>query len=419
MTIREIFSHRWVRCLGLAGIAATGYVAGMMTEHAAAQQIPGPPLPAADKRIVAYIYGNIPVTREELGDFLINRGGYSKLELLVNKKIIEIEAARRNITITPNEIEAALGNDLRTMDLSVKEFTEKILPRYNKTLYEWEEDVIKPRLLLGKMCQDNIQITEEDLRKNYENKYGERRQAKIIIWKNDKDNLKIAEKQWNEANQSDADFDRVARGQFTPSLAASAGLIAPIGRFPEVEDETCAKKLYTLKNVGEMTELFQTPAGIMCMKFYATIQPDTTVFKITDQKLTALKQANVPQLVISKITALKNKDFARGDLTAELSRLLTADEFKQHQLLIFNHAADATASFDQIKPILLQDAKEKRLTVEIPKFFAKLKEAAQPNLLLKGAPSPSDALLEIQNLEQPGGIQQTGGVQPNPMPKKQ
>src|SRR5580692_10686650 len=90
MVLKELFVRRWLRCLGLAGVAAAGYVVGLTTDHVAAQQPnqAAAQAPAQDKRIVAYVYGNIPVTREELGDFLIMRGGHEKLDLLVNKRII-------------------------------------------------------------------------------------------------------------------------------------------------------------------------------------------------------------------------------------------------------------------------------------------------------------------------------------------
>src|SRR5215831_3538563 len=103
MTLRAIFGRRWVQCLGLLGAASAGYVFGISADRLAAQAPPTPQLPQ-DKRIVAYIYGNIPVTREELGDYLIARGGYEKVELLVNKKIIEVAAAQRNITVTDLEV---------------------------------------------------------------------------------------------------------------------------------------------------------------------------------------------------------------------------------------------------------------------------------------------------------------------------
>ena len=200
---------------------------GVTTDRASAQ-LPGtPPAPAADHRVVAYIYGSVPVTREELGEFLIARGGAEKLELLVNKRIIEIEAARRNITITATEIEAGLNDDLKGLGINKADFIKHVLPRYGKTLYEWTEDVIKPRLMLNKMCRDRVKVTDDDLRKAFENRYGEKRQAKVICW--NKQDQKAALKQWEEARKSEVDFDRIARTQADPNLASSCGLVAPVG----------------------------------------------------------------------------------------------------------------------------------------------------------------------------------------------
>ena len=82
-----------------------GYVFGLTSDRLAAQA-PTPQAPAPNKSWVGMIYGQVPVTREELGEFLIARGGYEKVDLLVNKKIIEVEAARRNIGVTGVEVRA-------------------------------------------------------------------------------------------------------------------------------------------------------------------------------------------------------------------------------------------------------------------------------------------------------------------------
>lgn len=350
------WGRRWVRTMGLGGVVAAGYLLGVVADRGVAQPpaspIPStePPPPTADKRVVAYIYGNIPVTREELGEFLIARGGYEKLELLVNKRIIEIEAARRNITVTPHEVQASLDDDLRSMGLTQADFVKQILPRYGKTLYEWTEDVIKPRLLLSKMCAERIRVSDEEVRRQFENRYGERRQAKIILWP--REDLKRAQRQWDEARKGDAEFDRVARTQNDPNLAASAGLIAPIGRYPDVEDDTATKVLWSLK-VGEISHLFETPAGIMCIKCVAVVPPDPNV------KLEG-------------------------------------------------------AVRDQIE----KDVREKKLNAEIPKLFAELKKAAQPNLLLKGPPSPQEFRDGVrQGLQQIGVGGSSGTAQPAGGPK--
>jgi hypothetical protein len=209
-----------------------------------------------------------------LGEFLIARGGHEKLELLLNKKIIELEATRRKITVTSVEISAGLEEDLRGLGINLRDFEKHVLPRYHKSLYEWVEDVIKPRLLLTKMCRDRVKVADDDIRKAYENKYGERRQAKVLCW--NKEDLRAAQKQWDEARKSDADFDRIARMQAEPSLASAGGLVAPIGRHSDAKDDIVERTLWSLK-VGEMSQLFNTEQGIMCVKLNAIIPPDAKV----------------------------------------------------------------------------------------------------------------------------------------------
>ena len=76
--------------------------------------------------------------------------GY-KLELFVNLRIIETACARKGITVTDAEIDAAIRDDLKTMNLSEEVFRTQFLKQYNKNLIEWREDVIRPRLLMSKL----------------------------------------------------------------------------------------------------------------------------------------------------------------------------------------------------------------------------------------------------------------------------
>lgn len=324
MTLRAIFGRRWVHGLGLIGAVSVGYAFGQTTDRLAAQA-PTPQAPAPNKSWVGMIYGQVPVTREELGEFLIARGGYEKVELLVNKKIIEVEAARRNIGVTSVEVRAALEDDLRGLGVTMADFTKHVLPRYGKSLYEWTEDVIKPRLLLSKMCRDQVKVTEADLKRLFDNKYGEKRQAKVICW--NKEDLKAAQRQWDEARKSDVEFDRVARTQADPGLAGAAGLTAPVGRnaFEDTEGrrDEVEKVLFNL-NQGELSQLFQTPAGIMCVKCIAIIPPDKTV------------------------------------------------------------------TMDKVKAALEKEVFDRKLAAEIPKFFGKLKEQAKPEVFLKGPPTAKE-----------------------------
>ncbi len=286
--------RRFVRGLALAGAAVAGYAFGVTEPNAAAQ--PPAPLPAnmlpaaqpvqpkpaqpeADRRVVAYIYGNTPITREDLGDFLIARGGHEKLELLVNKKIIEVEAARRNVTVTPIEIQAGLEENLRELGIQKNDFVKHVLPKYNKTLFEWTEDVIKPRIMLSKMCKERVKVSDEDIQKAFENRHGERRQAKIITWA--ESDHRIALKQWDEARKGDVEFDRIARMQAEQNLASVAGLVKPVGKHPEGQDAVVVETLYK-QQIGEISGILKVPAGYMCVKCVAILPPDANA-KLDDK----------------------------------------------------------------------------------------------------------------------------------------
>jgi hypothetical protein len=323
MTLRAIFGRRWMQTLGLLGAAAAGYLFALATDRVFAQPSGGL-ASNAQKSWVAMIYGNVPVTREDLGEFLIARGGYEKVELVVNKRIIEIEAAQRKITVTPVEIRAALEDDIRGLGISFDDFKKHVLPRYGKTLYEWTEDVIKPRLMLGKMCRDRVTVTDADLQRLFDNKYGEKRQAKLICW-NSKDK-RAAQRQWDEARKGDTEFDSVARTQADPNLAAAAGLTQPVGRnaydVSEGKEASVEKVLFSLKE-GEISHLFEVPAGIMCVKLVKIYPPDTSV-KLEQVKSTLEKEvydrklsAEIPKFFTSLKEKANPQVFLKGPPTAK------------------------------------------------------------------------------------------------------
>jgi hypothetical protein len=268
--------------------------------------------------------------------------------------------------VTPQEIEATLTEDLMGLGLyrepppggkredAIKQmkadFVQHILPKRGMTLFEWEEDVIKPKLLLGKMCRERVKVTDDDLKRAYENKFGEKRQAKIIIWP--KEQFRVAQKQWNEARQGNtpevqnATFDRIARAQEDPNLASAAGLISPMGRHTDADSAVVEQMLFSLQ-VGEVSQLFETPAGIMCVKCIAILPP-----------------------------------------------------------------APASPSLDQVRPALEKEVFERKMAKEVPAYFAELKRVANPSILLKGPPSAGENRDGVNHLIDHAGGPPPGVVPP-------
>jgi hypothetical protein len=183
------------------------------------------PPPSAEyaRRVVAYIYGSIPITREELGEYLIERFGAERVDFLVNRRIIEMACRAKKIEVTNSEVDAQLAEDLKGFQCSAQEFNDKILRRYNKTLFEWREDVIRPKLALQRLVQDQITVNEDDIRKGFEAKFGDRVECRMIVLarEQNKDKYSI----WERVSKSAEEFDNQATHQFIAPLAAEAGKI--------------------------------------------------------------------------------------------------------------------------------------------------------------------------------------------------
>src|SRR5262245_26794605 len=238
-TFRSLRSLRsWKGPLALAGIGAVGFAIGTwngLPTPVAAQTPSGPVIGAGgarpadySERIVAKIYDNVNVTRQELGEFLIARYGYEKVELLVNRRIIEQGAKLRGVTVTDAEVEASLDEDIKPMNIDRATFLKHVLKQRHQNLYEYKEDVIRPALMLKKMCQSEIKVEEEELKRAFESKYGERVACRLITWPEDQ--FRSAQRLWPEIRGSEAKFEEVAAQQHNPQLASVGGRIDPIAK---------------------------------------------------------------------------------------------------------------------------------------------------------------------------------------------
>jgi parvulin-like peptidyl-prolyl isomerase len=280
---------RWRRIgivLGcVAVLAGSGYwVRSVLLPRATAQVPPAAPAPAAApaatpttgpsdyaSRVVAYVYETEPITREELGEHLIDRFGADKLELLVNKRIIETACRQRNLDVTAAEIETALAQDLEGLTMDRNTFIKTVLGKYRKTLYEWKEDVIRPKLLLTKLCRDQVRLTEEQIQRAYEAEYGEKIECQLIVWKGP-DAAKRAAAEYAKLRDKPEAFELAAKSQEDSELAASGGKIKPFGRYT-MDDDNFERQVFRLQP-GELSEVIHTVKGgegaavVKCIRRY-------------------------------------------------------------------------------------------------------------------------------------------------------
>lgn len=241
-------------CWGRLGVPQTEAAQPQPVSEVAAT--PSASLSDYQSRVVAYIYGNTAVSRAELGEYLIARFGAERLEFLVNRKIVETECAKRGITVSDAEVQAQLRLDLRGFNnISEKDFVTHVLKRFNKTLYEWKEDVIRPKLMLTKLVRPTITVDDADLLKAFEARYGPKVKCRMIVLNNDK---KIAEKVWEEARKGEKTFKEQAAKQPIAALAAHAGEVPPVHK--HFGDDKVEQAAFGMKE-GEISPLMQLKDG--------------------------------------------------------------------------------------------------------------------------------------------------------------
>jgi PPIC-type PPIASE domain len=218
---------------------------------------PGSQFPSDySRRPVASIYDNTTITREELGEYLISRLGPERLELMINRRIVDMNCQAKGVVVTEAEVDAQFKAELKDLgNVTPQDFNNQILKRFNKTMFEWREDVIRPKLMLTKYCRPMVQVTEEDLHKAYEAKFGPKVECRMIAFA--KDNKRRSDI-WVKIKDNEAEFAREAMSQYLPNLAASQGKIPPINKhFGDAKIEAAAFALQP----GQISPLIELPDG--------------------------------------------------------------------------------------------------------------------------------------------------------------
>jgi hypothetical protein len=268
------------------------------------------PAPPSDysRRVVAHIYNSVPITREEFGEYLIARYGAERIDNFVNRRIIEVACQSKGIVISDAEVDTALADDLKGLNISLGDFQSKVLKAYNKTLYEWKEDVLRPKLGLTKFCRIQVDVKDAELKEAFEAHYGDKVECRMILLPKDEHGASRHDYDiYDKVRKSDAEFDSVARGQAFAPLAAKGGLIPPIYR--HYNEPAIEKEAFSLKP-GEVSKLLTLPDGSrVILKCVQHIPRDNTKrFEDERKKLfTEVTEAKITQMVPQLFNELRKQ----------------------------------------------------------------------------------------------------------------
>lgn len=267
--------------LAFTGLAATAF-----------SQTPPP-----DKDVVAMVNG-VAITRQQLADELIARKGRAQLEALVHRTLIEQTCKSKGITVTDKEVmEELIGEMKASASASLADFEKSMLSPRKTTLFEYREDVIRPRIMIQKLAVSQLSLTDEDLKREFASVYGPRVAVRIITFKDPR----IAKKTWTEIGGKREVFMYYAKMQENPDLASCAGLLNPFGR--HTTHDSIEKTSFELKP-GEISEVLQTAQQgyvIIYKEQDLAARTDVTfeqkVEEIRNSALEKKRQVEVPRII--------------------------------------------------------------------------------------------------------------------------
>jgi hypothetical protein len=287
------FVARLTFVLGLVAVGLAGYLMGrgvlVGTARSQDRRLPLGQQAEGDysQRVVAWVHDTIPITREELGEFLIHRFGASRLDNLVNRRVAELACRPKGIEVTDAEVEAHFRMDFNkakaiSPTMTLKDYENIVWSRSKRNLTEFKEDVIRLKLMMAKLVAPTIEVSEDDLRKGFEGRYGPRVECRMIVLPDNSNKYRV----WEQVSQSEAAFMHAAKTINMPPLNANEGKVPPIHK--HFGDQNIERIAFNLK-VGEVSPLIGMPdKTVVILKCDKHIPADET--KRFENEVVALRE---------------------------------------------------------------------------------------------------------------------------------
>jgi parvulin-like peptidyl-prolyl isomerase len=199
---------------------------------------------------------NRKISREELAQNCLDHYGEEVMEMMRNKYLIMAECQQNNISVTPAEVNAEIERMASSFNLPVDQWMKMLKQDRGINPDQYAEEIIWPTLALRKLAVSTMQVSSEEIRKEFETMYGKQIRARLISVKTLKKAQEIREDAAAHADDVEY-FGRLAKDHSIdgPS-AAIKGVIQPILRHGA--DKVIEKAAFSMKD-GEVSQVLEVP----------------------------------------------------------------------------------------------------------------------------------------------------------------
>lgn len=247
----------------LGGTAAAAVAAGLLMQsfrapagHAASDSTAGSArVGTAKSSDVLARVGKETITKDAVADECIARHGKEVLDDLIHRLVIQQACEAQQITVTEQEVSAEIEKIAKRFNLDVNQWLQMLQAERNITPVQYRENVIWPMIALRKLAGEQIDLSEDDVKKAFIREYGPRVKARVIML----DNLRRANDVWDEANRNPDDFEKLAQKySIDPNSRALGGQVPPIPRY--TGNENLERAAFKLKE-GELSGVVEIGTG--------------------------------------------------------------------------------------------------------------------------------------------------------------
>ncbi|APZ93502.1 Foldase protein PrsA 2 precursor [Fuerstiella marisgermanici] len=271
------------------------------------------------------------ITYDELAQECVERHGKEVLENVINRTLIQQACAEGGVSVSAAEVNQEIARISKKFGLPQDQWEKMLQAERGLSPIQYRRDVIWPMLALKKLAGQDIQITREKLEQAWEDTYGPRVKARMMVL----DNIRRATEVWERVDKNPDEFEDLARDFSVETHSrALGGTIPPIRRYSGAHPKI-REAAFKLKEMNEISGVIQVDVNqYVILKYEGRTEPIEHDPKDVQASLTTqLREQEEQKLVGSAFENLKKK--------ARIDNLLTGET--HHPVSQTSGTADAGA----------------------------------------------------------------------------
>lgn len=295
---------------------------------------------AAQPGVAATINGQ-EISVRQLAEECIARHGVDVLDSEINLRLLQQALKQKQKSVSQGEVNEEIGRAAEaygclTADKKpdVDRWLKDITEQEGMTVDTYVRDAVWPSVALKKLVADEVQVSDDDLKKGFEANYGERVEVLAIVV----GNQRVAQEVWDMArsNLNSTFFGELAsQYSIEPVSRANLGEVPPIRRFsgqPKIEDEA-----FSLTKDDPLSAVIAVADKYIIMYYTGRTQPVV-------QSIDAVREELEKDLREKKLRLAMAQQFDRLKESAQIDNFLAGTVQPGRQVAPAKTQADVSQS---------------------------------------------------------------------------